>query len=356
MFNRLEQLVKRYNELNEKLSDPKVIADNLLFQKLSKESSDLVEPVKTYRQYQSIQKHIHQNKELVAHEKDAEIQQMAKEELPELETNLKTLEEKLKILLLPKDPHDDKNVFLEIRAGTGGDEAALFASDLFRMYSKYAESLGWKIEIVDSSSTGIGGLKEIIVQVNGKMVYSDLKYESGIHRVQRVPETEQQGRVHTSAVTVAVLPEPDEVEVQIDEKDLRIDTYSAGGPGGQHVNKTQSAVRITHIPTNLVVTCQDDRSQHKNKARAMKVLKVRLYDKMLQEQQAVMAKTRKGMVGSGDRSEKIRTYNFPQNRLTDHRIGLTLYQLDKIMDGHLEEVIPPLRTHFQTEALKSDKG
>lgn len=352
MFTKLENIVKRFETLNQSLSDPAVIANQREFQKLSKERSDLVELVAAYNQYKKIQKNLKQNKELIEKEKDAELRELAKEELPALEKQSAELEEKLKILLLPKDPNDERNVYLEIRAGTGGDEAALFAADLFRMYSKYAESIGWKLEVVDSNATGLKGFKEIIAQVKGDKVYSLLKFESGIHRVQRVPETEQQGRIHTSAVTVAVLPEPDEVDVQINEDDLRIDTFSAGGPGGQHVNKTASAVRITHIPTGLVVSCRDERSQHKNKARAMKLLKVKLFDKRLQEQQSALAKTRKTMVGSGDRSEKIRTYNFPQNRLTDHRIGLTLYQLDRIIDGHLEEVITPLQLHYQTEALK----
>lgn len=354
MFAKIEKLLGHYEDLNRKLSDPKVIGDNLLFQKLSKERAGLVELVETYQHYKLVQKELRQNKDLVEQEKHPEIRQMAKEEIPVLEKKIADLAEKLKFLLLPKDPNDDKNVFLEIRAGTGGDEAALFAAELFRMYSRFAESQRWKLEVVESSPIGIGGFKEIIVQVRGQNVYSLLKYESGVHRVQRVPKTEQQGRIHTSAVTVAVLPEPDEVEVQIDDKDLRIDTYSAGGPGGQHVNKTQSAVRITHIPSGIVVACQDERSQHKNKARAMKLLQVKLFDKMLRDQEAETAKTRKGMVGTGDRSEKIRTYNFPQNRLTDHRIGLTLYQLDKIMEGRLEEVITPIRTHFQTESLKAE--
>lgn len=352
MFQKLEQMIKRFEEMTQKLSDPNVIADNKLFQKLSKERSDLVELVETYNQYKEVQKNIRENKEIVEKEKDPDIQEMAREELPGMEEKRGKLEEQLKVLLLPKDPNDEKNVYLEIRAGTGGDEAALFAADLFRMYSRYAEVQGWKMEVVESSSIGIGGYKEIIVQIKGDKVYSRLKYESGIHRVQRVPKTEQQGRVHTSAVTVAVLPEPEEVDVQIDEKDLRIDTFSAGGPGGQHVNKTESAVRITHIPTGVVVTMRDERSQHKNRARAMKILQVRLYDQMLQDQQKEQAEARKGMVGSGDRSQKIRTYNFPQNRLTDHRINLTLYQLDRIIEGDLKEIISSLQTHYQTEALK----
>ena len=353
MFTKLENLIKRYEELNAKLSDPKVISDNLLFQKLSKERSDLVEIVETYQKHKQIQKTHKENKNLLETESDPDIRQMAKEELPALEKQKEELEAKLKLLLLPKDPNDERDIFLEIRAGTGGDEAALFAADLFRMYSRYAETMRWRLEVIESSGSGKGGFKEIIAQIRGHKVYSKMKYESGVHRVQRVPETEQMGRVHTSAVTVAILPEPDEVEVQIDKKDLRIDTYSAGGPGGQHVNKTQSAVRLTHIPSGLVVACQEERSQHKNMARAMKLLQARLFDQMLQKQQDEIAKTRKDMVKTGDRSEKIRTYNFPQNRLTDHRIGLTLYQLDKIMEGHLEDVVSPIRTHFQAEALKS---
>ncbi|MDP2599865.1 MAG: peptide chain release factor 1 [Deltaproteobacteria bacterium] len=352
MFTKLDNFLKRYDELMHKLSDPSVISDNQQFQKLSKERSDMSEIVETYTEYTSVKKHLEESCDLLKNEKDADIRQMAKEEIPGLEEKLKVLEEKIKILLLPTDPNDERNIFLEIRAGTGGDEAALFAAELFRMYSRYAETMRWQLEVIESSGSGKGGFKEIIAQIRGHKVYSKMKYESGVHRVQRVPETEQMGRVHTSAVTVAVLPEPDEVEVQIDRKDLRIDTYTAGGPGGQHVNKTQSAVRLTHIASGLVVACQEERSQHKNMARAMKLLKARLFDLMLQKQQDEMAKTRKGMVGTGDRSEKIRTYNFPQNRLTDHRIGLTLYQLDKIMEGHLEDVVSPIRTHFQTEALK----
>ncbi len=353
MFTKLDKIFHRYEELMHKLSDPAIISDNQQFQKLSKEHSDMTELVDVYTEYKATKKNLEENREIIAHEKDPDIRQMAKEEVIPLEEKIKLFEERLKVLLLPQDPNDERNIFLEIRAGTGGDEAALFAADLFRMYSRYAETMRWQLEVIESSGSGKGGFKEIIAQIRGHKVYSKMKYESGVHRVQRVPETEQMGRVHTSAVTVAVLPEPDEVEVVIDKKDLRIDTFSAGGPGGQHVNKTQSAVRLTHLPSGLAVACQEERSQHKNMARAMKLLKARLFDKMLQEQQDEMAKTRKGMVGTGDRSEKIRTYNFPQNRLTDHRIGLTLYQLDKIMEGHLEDVVSPIRTHFQTEALKS---
>lgn len=352
MFTKLEQLIQRFDELTSQISDSKVVAGSQAYQKIAKERADLMAIVEAYKQFKEIQHQINQNKDLIEKEKEEAIREMAKEELPQFEKRAEELREKLKILLIPKDPFDDKNVYLEIRAGTGGDEAALFASDLFRMYSKYFESLRWGVEIIDSNATGLKGFKEIIVLVKGKGAYSHLKFEGGIHRVQRVPQTEQQGRVHTSAVTVAILPEPDEVDVQINEKDLRIDTFSAGGPGGQHVNKTASAVRLTHIPTGTVVVCRDERSQHKNKARAMKLLLARILEKNLLDQQAELSKTRKGMIGSGDRSEKIRTYNFPQNRLTDHRIGLTLYQLDRVMEGHLEEVIAPLQMHYQSEALK----
>ena len=353
MFNKLESIFKHFEELTRSISDPKVIANNAQYQKLGKERSDLEPLVITYLRYKEVKKQI-QDAKLMVDDKDAELKKMAKEEWAALEPDLTQLEERLKVLLLPKDPLDEKNIMLEIRAGTGGDEAALFAGDLFRMYTKYAEAKRWKFEILESSPTGLGGFKEVIAQIKGQNVYSELKYESGIHRVQRVPTTEQQGRVHTSAVTVAVLPEPEEVEVHIEPQDLRVDTYAAGGPGGQHVNKTESAVRLTHIPSGLVVVCQDERSQHKNKARAMKILQIRLYEKILGEQQKEQSDARKIMVGSGDRSEKIRTYNFPQNRLTDHRIGLTIYQLDKIIDGHLEDVIGPIKTHYQTEALKSE--
>ena len=283
---------------------------------------------------------------------DAELRKMASDELERLEPELRRLEDELKILLLPRDPNDEKNVVLEIRAGTGGDEATLFAAEIFRMYSRYAESQGWKVEISSVSESSIGGYKEVIALINGDKVYSKLKYESGVHRVQRVPVTEQQGRVHTSAVTVAVLPEADEVEVQIDPKDIRIDTFCSSGPGGQSVNTTYSAVRITHLPTNLVVSCQDEKSQIKNRAKALRVLRSRLYEMELDKQRAQIGAERRSMVGSGDRSEKIRTYNFPQNRVTDHRIGLTLHQLDVIMDGRLDPVIGALTTYYQAERLK----
>ncbi|NPA95711.1 MAG: peptide chain release factor 1 [Thermodesulfobacteria bacterium] len=353
MFERLDDIKERYKELETKLSDPEVIKDQKTYRQLAKEHSDLTEIVKTYDRYLRVQEEIEENKQMLG-DSDPEIRQLAKDELEGLEKEAAKLEEKLKVLLLPKDPNDEKNILLEIRAGTGGDEAALFAADLFRMYSRYAEKKGWKVEILSSHETGIGGFKEIIALISGDKVYSRLKYESGTHRVQRVPETETQGRIHTSAVTVAVLPEADDVDVEINPQDLRIDVYRASGAGGQHVNKTESAVRITHIPTGLVVQCQDERSQHKNKAKAMKVLAARLYELKQQEQQKQLSEERRSMVGSGDRSERIRTYNFPQGRVTDHRIGLTLYKLEDIMQGEIDEIIEALGTHFQAKALAQD--
>lgn len=337
------------------MSDAAVISDQSRFQKIAKERSDLSELIETFRRYKQTEKELAENKHMVENESDPELCQMAEDEILKLTPKISELEQRLKILLLPKDPNDDKNILLEIRAGTGGEEAALFAADLFRMYSRYAEEKKWKVEILDQNATGLGGLKEIIVLISGDKVYSELKYESGVHRVQRVPSTEASGRIHTSAVTVAVLPEAEDIAIQIDEKDLRIDVFRASGPGGQGVNRTDSAVRITHLPTGLAVSCQDERSQHKNKAHAMKILKSRLLDQMRQQQDAERTATRRGMVGSGDRSEKIRTYNYPQNRLTDHRIGLSLYNLLLILDGRLGDVIVPLRTHFQAEALKGEK-
>ncbi len=350
MLKKLDDLEKKFHALEQELSDPAVIKNQKKFQKIAKEHAELAPIIQTYKSFQKTQEEIEENR-LLASDPDPEIRELAKEELAELEEKGKELEEKLKLLLVPKDPNDDKNVLLEIRAGTGGDEAALFAADLFRMYSRYAERNGWKVEVLSSHSTGIGGFKEIIAMISGDRVYSRLKYEGGTHRVQRVPETETQGRIHTSAVTVAVLPEADEVEVDIDPSDLRIDVYRASGAGGQHVNKTESAVRITHIPTGLVVQCQDERSQHKNRAKAMKVLYARLLDLRKQEQQAQRTEERRSIVGSGDRSERIRTYNFPQGRVTDHRIGLTLYKLENIMDGELDQLIEPLGTHYQAQAL-----
>ncbi|MFA4874658.1 MAG: peptide chain release factor 1 [bacterium] len=352
MFKKLEEVEKRYEELTSQLSDPAVLADQQKFSKIAKERSDLAELVNAFRRHRRAIEALAGNKEIMAQESDADLREMARAEIPSLEAEISELEQRLRILLLPKDPTDEKNILIEIRAGTGGEEAALFAADLFRMYSRFAEEKGWKVEILEQNATGLGGLKEIIALVSGERVYSELKYESGTHRVQRVPATEASGRIHTSAVTVAVLPEAEDIDIQIDEKDLRIDVFRASGPGGQGVNRTDSAVRITHLPTGLAVACQDERSQHKNKARAMKILMSRLLDMELQKQSDERTATRRSMVGSGDRSEKIRTYNFPQNRMTDHRIGLSIYNLSAVMDGHLEEMIQALRTHFQAEALK----
>lgn len=355
MFHKLEHVEQRYIEVGNYLSDPKVISNQAEFQKLSKEYSDLTDIVEAYRAYKKLLSEIDDNKELL-NDSDEELRDMAKAELQRLSEEKEVLEQKVKILLIPKDPNDDKNILLEVRAGTGGDEAALFVADLFRMYSRYAERQGWRVEIMSESPTGIGGFKEIVALIEGTKVYSKLKYEGGVHRVQRVPKTETQGRIHTSAVTVAVLPEVEDVDVQINANDLRIDTFCSSGPGGQSVNTTYSAIRITHLPTGLVVSCQDEKSQTKNKAKALKVLRARLYDKMMEEQQAELSKTRKGMVGSGDRSERIRTYNFPQGRMTDHRINLTLYRLDTVMEGDVEEIIDSLITHYQAEILKSEES
>ena len=351
MFTKLEKVEERYIELERLLSDPKIVSNNKEFQKIAKEHSDKSAIVEYYRKYKETVNEIKENKELLE-DSDEDIRKMAKEELTILAEKQKELEEKLKILLIPKDPNDEKNVILEIRAGTGGEEAALFAANLFRMYSKYAEKRRWKVEVLSSNITGIGGFKEVIAMITGKGAYSRLKYESGVHRVQRVPDTETQGRVHTSAVTVAILVEAKDVEVEIDPNDLKIDVYRSSGPGGQSVNTTDSAVRITHVPTGLKVSCQDEKSQHKNKAKALKILKARLYDKILQEQQDEIAQSRRSQVGSGDRSERIRTYNFPQGRMSEHRIGLTLYKLESIMEGNIDETIDSLVTHYQAEAMK----
>jgi len=347
MLKRLEEVEKKYLEIERTLSKPDISPPEI--HKYSKELSDLDEIVEVYRKYKSVLERIEENKSLL---KDKDLGELAKEELEELDKEHSELEEKLRMLLLPKDPNDEKNVFLEIRGGTGGDEAALFAADLFRMYTRYAEANRWKVEILSLSETGIGGLKEVIAAIEGKNVYSRLKYESGVHRVQRVPATETSGRIHTSTATVAVLAEPDEVEVEIDEKDLKIDTYRASGPGGQHVNKTDSAIRITHLPTGIVVQCQDERSQHKNRAHAMRMLRAKLYEIEEQKRRSDLASTRKSLVGSGDRSEKIRTYNFRDGRITDHRIGLTLYRIEAILNGDMDELIDALTTYYQTELLK----
>lgn len=347
MLKRLEEVEKKYLEIERTLSQPDISPPEI--HKYSKELSDLDEVVEVYRKYKNVLEKIEENKTLL---KDRELGDLAREEIEGLDKELLSLEEELRLLLLPKDPNDAKNVFLEIRGGTGGDEAALFAADLFRMYSRYAEANKWKVEIIGLSETGIGGLKEAIVAIEGKNVYSRLKYESGVHRVQRVPATETSGRIHTSTATVAVLAEPDEVEVDIDEKDLKIDTYRASGPGGQHVNKTDSAIRITHLPTGIVVQCQDERSQHKNRAHAMRMLRAKLYEIEEQKRRSELASARKSLVGSGDRSEKIRTYNFRDGRITDHRIGLTLYKIEDILNGNMDELIDALTTHYQTEILK----
>ncbi len=352
MIDKLQELETKYEELNHLLTDPEISTDYQKYQKHAKAKSEIEDIVQNFRQYKSILHHISETKALLNGEDSADMVAMAKEELEGLEKQKEQYERDLQLMLIPKDPFDEKNVILELRAGTGGEESALFAAELFRMYSKYAEKQRWKIGIIDSNPTGLGGFKEIIASIEGQGVYSWMKHESGVHRVQRVPVTEASGRIHTSAVTVAVMPEAEDVEVEIKESELKIDTFCASGPGGQHVNTTHSAVRITHLPTGIVISCQDERSQHKNRAKALKVLRSRLYQMAQEEQANSIASTRKNMVGSGDRSEKIRTYNFPQNRLTDHRINLTLYQLDRIMDGDMDEILTSLNNHYQAEALK----
>jgi peptide chain release factor 1 len=352
MLERLQEVERRYEELERLVVDPAVIANRREFAALGRERAALEETVARFRERKQLARDVDEHRELLE-DADPEMRAMAKAELPALEERLTALDETLRRLLLPKDPNDDRNTVLEIRAGTGGDEAALFAAELFRMYSRYAERQGWKVEVLSSSPTGIGGFKEVIALVQGKGAFSRLKFEGGVHRVQRVPTTEAQGRIHTSAVTVAVLPEAEDVEIDLPEKDLRIDVYRSSGPGGQSVNTTDSAVRVTHLPTNIVVTCQDEKSQHKNKAKALKVLRARLLDRARDEQQAKIAANRKAMVGSGDRSEKIRTYNFPQTRVTDHRVNVTLHQLDRVLDGDLDTIVDALATAQQEEQLGS---
>ncbi|MEN8688010.1 MAG: peptide chain release factor 1 [Desulfuromonadales bacterium] len=350
MLNKLEEVVDRFREVEGLLSDPTVVNDQNRYRALTKEHAELVDVVSSYDKYCQIRQELSGSQELLK-DPDPDVREMAGAEVADLQAEKNQLEARLKLMLLPKDPNDSRNVILEVRAGTGGDEAALFAGDLFRMYTRYAENQGWKVELLSIAESEAGGFKEVIAMITGNGAYSRFKYESGTHRVQRVPETEAQGRIHTSACTVAVLPEAEDVEIDIDPSDLRIDLFRASGAGGQHVNKTESAVRITHLPTGVVVSCQDEKSQHKNKAKAMKVLQSRLLDAMQAEQQARMAADRKSQVGSGDRSERIRTYNFPQGRCTDHRVGLTLYKLEAIMQGDLDEVIDTLTTHYQAEQL-----
>jgi len=354
MFERLDQIEARYEELTQALASPEIIGDSSKYQKTAKAHSEISAVVEKYREYKDLKKGIAESRALLADEKDPEMRAYAQEELDKLEARVGGVEDELKVLLIPKDPNDEKNVILEIRAGTGGDEATLFAAEMFRMYDRFAETQRWKVEVLSTSDSPVGGLKEVIALIEGDKVYSRLKYESGVHRVQRVPATEQQGRVHTSAVTVAVLPEAEDVDIKIEAKDLRIDTFCSSGPGGQSVNTTYSAVRITHIPTNTVVSCQDEKSQIKNREKGMRVLRSRLYEMEMQKQQEALAKERKAMVGSGDRSEKIRTYNFPQNRVTDHRIGLTIHQLAEVMDGKLQPIFEALSTHYQAEKLKQE--
>src|SRR5215467_427201 len=354
LIDRLRTVEARYDELTQQLADPAVVSDSKRYQKTAKAHAELGELVEKFHQYKDLERGIAETRAMVREETDVELKAMAEEELSGLEGRLAKCEHELKVLLLPKDPNDERNVILEIRAGTGGDEAALFVADVFRMYTRYAEGQRWRVEILSSNPTGIGGFKEVIVLIEGKGVYSRLKYASGVHRVQRVPATEASGRIHTSTITVAVLPEAEDVEVQINEKDIRKDTFCSSGPGGQSVNTTYSAIRLTHIPTGIVVSCQDEKSQIKNFAKAMRVLRSRLYEIEREKQQKALSDERRSMVGTGDRSEKIRTYNYRENRVSDHRINLTLYRLDSIMNGDVAEILDALNTHFQAERLKKE--
>ena len=353
MIDRLEQMEQRYDELSEQMGMPEIINDHEKYQKAGRALRELTEPVAKYRELKQVQAGLAEARAMLS---DPDMKEMAEEELAELEPREPLLQEQIKILLLPKDPNDEKNVIVEIRAGTGGDEASLFAAEVYRMYQRFAEQHRWKVELLSMSESGVGGYKEVIAIIEGERVYSQMKWESGVHRVQRVPATETQGRVHTSAITVAVLPEAEEVDIKIEAKDLRIDTFCSSGPGGQSVNTTYSAVRITHIPTGTVVSCQDEKSQIKNREKGMRVLRARIYEQEMDRQNAELAKARKDQVGTGDRSEKIRTYNFPQNRLTDHRIGLTLHQLDLVMEGRLQPIVDALISHYQAEQLKADSS
>ncbi|OEH93298.1 peptide chain release factor 1 [Bacillus solimangrovi] len=353
MFDKLQSIEGRYEKLNELLSDPEIISDNKKLREYSKEQASIEETVQVYREYKEVKEQLDDAKLMLEDKLDADMKEMVKEEISELTEQEEGLSERLKILLIPKDPNDDKNVIMEVRGAAGGDEAALFAGDLYRMYSRYAETQGWKTEVIEASANEIGGYKEIIFMINGNGAFSKLKYENGAHRVQRVPETESGGRIHTSTATVAVLPEAEEVEIDINEKDIRVDTFASSGPGGQSVNTTMSAVRLTHLPTGVVVSCQDEKSQIKNKEKAMKVLRARIYDKLQQEVQAEYDENRKMAVGTGDRSERIRTYNFPQTRVTDHRIGLTLQKLDQILQGRLDEIIDALILEDQSKRMES---
>ncbi len=352
LYEKLKSIKEKYSFINQQLTDPGIISDQSRMISLSKERRELEEIVQAFNEYEELMKNIVGNQEIINTSNDKELIELAEVELKDLYKKLAELEDRIKMLLIPKDPDDDKDVIIEIRAGTGGEEASLFAADLFRMYSRYAEKRGWKKELIDLNDTGLGGIKEVVFSLSGESVYGDMKYESGVHRVQRVPITEASGRIHTSAASVVVLPEVEDIEIDIDPNDLRIDVYRSGGAGGQNVNKVETAIRITHIPTGIVVQCQDERSQLKNRQKAMKVLKARLYDLKMAEQMNEIAAQRKSMVKKGDRSDKIRTYNFPQNRVTDHRIGLTLYNLDSIMEGELDELIEKLKLADKTEKLK----